>query len=109
MIKLDEILRSLNEPLTPARLDQLRDLLPQLEEQQQISLARLETVRQTPAARRHVARQGARAESQRDALQEINSYLMSLELTISRVRNLITLGTKLQESRQFTQHIHHDR
>ncbi len=108
MIKLDEILRSLNEPLTPARLEALRDLLPQLEEQRSISQARLERVRQAPSTRRTSSRHQDRPESQRDALQEISSYLMSVELTIARVRNLIDLGTKLQESRQFAEHIHQD-
>jgi hypothetical protein len=95
MLKLDEILRSLNEPLTPARIDQLRDLLPLLEEQRTISQTRLDLVRQTPSARRITSRHSDRPESQRNAVQEISAYLTSVELTIVRVRNLIARGTML--------------
>ena len=105
MIKLDEILRSLNEPLTPARIDELRDLLPQLEEQQRISQERLERVRLMPGARRKSSRHLDRPESQREAMQEVSSYLTSVELTITRVRNQIAQGMKLRESRQFADHI----
>jgi len=105
MIKLDEILRSLNEPLSLARMEQLRELLPRLEEQQRISQERLRLVSQSPNERRKASRHNERTESQRDAVQEIGAYLMSVELTISRVRNLIALGMKLQESRNFAEYV----
>ncbi|MBA3826255.1 MAG: hypothetical protein H0X24_20440 [Ktedonobacterales bacterium] len=105
MLKLDEILRSLSEPLSPERLVQLRDLLPRLEEQRRISQERLDRVTQVPSARRKTSRYVERPESQRDAVREIGAYLMSVELTISRVRDLISLGAKLHESRTFTAHI----
>jgi flagellar biosynthesis chaperone FliJ len=108
MIHLEEILRTLNEPLTLPRLEALRALLPQLEEQLDISQERLQLVSRTPEIRRKASRRPGHQESQREALQEIQSYLTTLELTITRVRNQINLGNKLQESRQFAEHIQFD-
>ena len=109
MIKLDEVLRSLSEPLSAARLEALRELLPQLEAQLEISQARLQHVAQSPSTRRQSSRRQDRLETQREALQEIQSYLTTLDLTIARVRNQIALGIKLQQSQQFTENIQPDR
>ncbi len=101
MLDLPAIVRSLNQPLTPERLADLADLLPDLEGQLQRSRERVRQVVQQPGARRKQARGDERSETQREAVQEIQAYITTLELTIARVQRTIINYRRMQESRRF--------
>ena len=102
---LKEVLRSLNDPMTPARIESLQTLLPEMQAQVQISQNRLQQVVNQPRTRRKSSRQNVHVETQREAVQEIQAYLTTLEITITRVQRALAQHQRLQESRRFSQNI----
>ncbi len=102
---LKEVLRSLNDPMTPARLEKLQELLPQLQVQMATTRRRLQQVIEHPRTRRKSSRNHARVETQREAVQEIQAYLTTLEITISRVQRAIVTYQRLMESQRFSQNL----
>jgi flagellar biosynthesis chaperone FliJ len=101
MLDLPEIIRSLSDPLTPARLAELEALLPELEAQLQTSRQRIHQVMQQPGTRRKRVRGDQRIETQREALREIQAYITTLELTIAHVQRTVSMYRRVLESHRF--------